>query len=628
MKNWHKVFATISVLIIFAFSSSLIAGAQLDRPYDPVVVTGESLPLFLNAPVSELFVYVYKNGSWQQIPFQIDERDGGDFYGTQNGLLDADDEICFIAADMGDSVADYTWIDNPESYAYQRYQVRVTDINESPAKNAWAYIYRSSTLSYDTTLPVYMHYVPATDAAGNDTIKGVSYVFGHNIKSIPDYLAINSAVGGSGEDILDRWKIRFSGKLSGIFSYDENEETGLQFNSLKYKVGPVRVLRAANFYAVLNGRAVEDPVIFASYFYPYYALINTGERTLDQVLGMEVLRQSMDFTSNIVVSTFSSNNNDSVVVDGNPDVDVDNSLTVPGINWYMVRGGYGTVATVLNMPEIGETQELYYKDNSSVNINDTGDYRSYGECGILVTSYDSPIVGTFVLKTTMYFLGPNHTRALGDTLADRFANPPQITVTPREFVIPVELASFSAHVSEGKVIIEWITATESNNYGFQIERKKISDAEWEKIGFVEGKGTTTERNIYRFVDTTAKPGEYEYRLKQIDNSGRFTLSKSVSVTVKSPSAFSLEQNYPNPFNPTTEITFNIPSDQSGPVELKIFNLLGKEIRTFSFANLSAGQHKIVWDGRNNEGKNVSSGMFIYTLRIDGKTASRKMVKLQ
>ena len=629
MKSCQKIASQlITLVLVISFSlPAFSATANLSRPYDPVVIQGSSLTLFSGAPVNEIFVFVFKDGKWSQIPFQIDEKDGGDYYGAKNGILDADDEICFMAADMGDSAADFQWIEDAESYTYQRYQVKVLDVNESPATFAYAYVYRSSTLSYDPNLPDYMSYVPAIPGVANDTIKGLSYVFGHNIKSIPDYLAIKDTVGGSGLDILDRWKIRFSGKLSGFFSYSENEDTGLQFDSLQYKAGPIRVIRAATFFAVINDSKIDDPVVFSSYFYPYYAQINTGEKTLDRIMGMEVLRQSMDFAPNIVGSFFQSNNNVNIDVDGNADI-VDVSLTVPGINWYMIQGEHGTITTIVDMPAVGETQQLYYKDDNTGDINDTGDLLSYGECGILVTSYEEPIFGTFGLETTMYYLGPNHTRALSDSLVDQFANPLQVAVMPREFVIPVELASFSATSQDGKVLLEWSTATESNNYGFEIERRAADSQQWEKAGFVKGMGTTAEKQTYRFVDQVAGTGDYFYRLKQIDSDGSYTYSDEVRVSAAVPDELGLDQNYPNPFNPTTEIAFRVPKDYKGAIRIRIYNLLGREVRSFQFINIESGLHKVVWDGRDNNGHEVGSGAYIYTLESSKGVTFRKMVKLQ
>ena len=93
---------------------------------------------------------------------------------------------------------------------------------------------------------------------------------------------------------------------------------------------------------------------------------------------------------------------------------------------------------------------------------------------------------------------------------------------------PVELISFNATVLENNVKLDWATATETNNSGFEVERKQVfspqsSVGNWEKIGFVEGHGTTTEPKSYSFPDEKVTTGKYKYRLKQIDFDGTFNL---------------------------------------------------------------------------------------------------------
>ena len=126
--------------------------------------------------------------------------------------------------------------------------------------------------------------------------------------------------------------------------------------------------------------------------------------------------------------------------------------------------------------------------------------------------------------------------------------------------IPVELTSFSSSINDNDVTLNWKTATETNNQGFQIDRLKTLHKridEWQNIGFVNGKGTTTETQSYSFVDENLASGKYLYRLKQIDFDGSYEYSNIIEVEVNAPKKFSLEQNYPNPFNPSTIIGYVI-----------------------------------------------------------------------
>lgn len=188
-------------------------------------------------------------------------------------------------------------------------------------------------------------------------------------------------------------------------------------------------------------------------------------------------------------------------------------------------------------------------------------------------------------------------------------------------VIPVELTSFVASVSGNNVNLSWKTATEINNSGFEVQRS--NGGEFKTITFIAGKGTTTEPQVYSFVDKGVESGKYSYRLKQIDFDGTSELSSTVEVEVLSPKEFYLAQNYPNPFNPSTTINFSLASDSK--VTLKIFNILGQEIMTLIDGNYTAGNHKINFDGSS-----LNSGVYMYRLDatgIDGKSFAsvKKMI---
>ncbi len=187
-------------------------------------------------------------------------------------------------------------------------------------------------------------------------------------------------------------------------------------------------------------------------------------------------------------------------------------------------------------------------------------------------------------------------------------------------IIPVELTSFNATVSGNSVRLNWSTATELNNSGFDIERK-TQNSEWKKIGFVKGAGTTTVVQNYSFTDKELTSGKYSYRLKQIDFDGKYEYSKSIEVDVNVAYNFELAQNYPNPFNPTTSISFSIP--QSGNVKLAVYNLLGQEVKTLINRNMEAGSYSVDFDAEG-----LFSGVYIYRLESNGMTLTKKMTYLK
>ncbi|RPI66867.1 MAG: T9SS C-terminal target domain-containing protein, partial [Ignavibacteriales bacterium] len=190
--------------------------------------------------------------------------------------------------------------------------------------------------------------------------------------------------------------------------------------------------------------------------------------------------------------------------------------------------------------------------------------------------------------------------------------------------VPVELNSFTSSVSGNNVNLSWSTASEINNAGFEIEKQSAanqSGEKWERIGFVEGKGNSTEVNNYSFEDKNLLPGSYNYRIKQVDFDGSFEFySLNSEVVIGAPQSFSLSQNYPNPFNPVTSITFSLP--ESGIVSLKIYNVLGNEVSTLLNNRLNAGTHNVVFNALN-----LSSGIYYYRLEFEGTFADTKQMVL-
>jgi len=185
--------------------------------------------------------------------------------------------------------------------------------------------------------------------------------------------------------------------------------------------------------------------------------------------------------------------------------------------------------------------------------------------------------------------------------------------------VPVELVSFSAEVVSGQVNLSWITATEINNYGFEIERRNAESEVYSNIGFVNGNGNSTEMRYYSFSDNSVPVGKYFYRLKQLDFSGTFEYSSEVEVSILEVlNDFTLNQNYPNPFNPSTRISFIIP--QSGYTTLKIFDVLGNEVANIIEGELNAGSYELQFDASG-----LSSGIYFYSLTSGEFTKTMKMI---
>jgi len=197
--------------------------------------------------------------------------------------------------------------------------------------------------------------------------------------------------------------------------------------------------------------------------------------------------------------------------------------------------------------------------------------------------------------------------------------------------LPVELTSFTAIVVNNNVQLTWQTATEVNNYGFNIERcvkLNAGSENWIKVGFVQGHGNSNSPKNYSFTDKSLKSGNYSYRLNQIDTDGKFEYSDVVEVTLnnETPDKYELSQNFPNPFNPSTTISYSIPKNvksEMSKVKLIVYDILGNEVATLVNELKNAGFYEVSFDGSK-----LSSGTYFYTLQSGNFTETKKLLLLK
>jgi len=191
--------------------------------------------------------------------------------------------------------------------------------------------------------------------------------------------------------------------------------------------------------------------------------------------------------------------------------------------------------------------------------------------------------------------------------------------------LPVKLAEFTSVINGRNVTLNWTTAEELNNSGFDIEKSIVkgqTSEGWSKIGFISGSGTISEPANYTFTDKDLLTGKYKYRLKQIDFNGNFEyfeLSEEVSIGI--PDKYELSQNYPNPFNPVTNLEFGIA--KLGFVSLKIYDVLGRELVTLVNEIKEPGYYKIKLDAGN-----LSSGVYFYRMSAGDFVAVKKFVVMK
>jgi photosystem II stability/assembly factor-like uncharacterized protein len=200
-----------------------------------------------------------------------------------------------------------------------------------------------------------------------------------------------------------------------------------------------------------------------------------------------------------------------------------------------------------------------------------------------------------------------------------------------DFFVPVELYSFTANFINGVILLNWKTATELNNMGFNIERS-TNKSDWVKITFVQGNQNSTVTISYSYLDKSIiNPGKYYYRLKQIDDDGSFKYSDILEVNFITLSEYTLSQNYPNPFNPNTKINYSLPFESN--VIIGIYDVNGRKIKQLVYEEQLAGNYTIDFNESlfNN---NLCSGVYFYRMTATSKsnenhfTSIKKMILLK
>ena len=239
---------------------------------------------------------------------------------------------------------------------------------------------------------------------------------------------------------------------------------------------------------------------------------------------------------------------------------------------------------------------------------------------------------TFVSTTDLHLSGSSigDIDLIGTPIAgittDYFGNPRNATYPymggneVSDHPLPVLLASLNSVVNGRNVRLTWITTSEINNSGFEVQRAVFGSEYlvFSKMAFVSGKGTTNTSSSYTFEDRNMQTGKYQYRLKQIDNNGNFEFHNlNGTIEVGIPNKFDLSQNYPNPFNPVTKINFDLPADSK--VTLAIYDITGREIAKLLNSEFrAAGYYTMDFNGGS-----FASGVYFY--RFIAESAGKQTV---
>lgn len=275
----------------------------------------------------------------------------------------------------------------------------------------------------------------------------------------------------------------------------------------------------------------------------------------------------------------------------------------------------------------------YSTDNSSYTDIGSLDYTSTAASDtngmVKVSTKTTSITGLSISINSFIYIRWSGAAVDGSGSRDEFALD-NILLSPENAPLPVELTSFSALPNGNSVQLNWSTATEVNNFGFDVERASSSTSHrqgWKKIGFVAGHGNSNSPINYSFIDKNPLWGtSFYYRLKQVDVDGKFEYSDALFVNLNVSDKPKLLQNSPNPFNPSTSIKFFIPNQSD--VTIKVYDLLGREVTTLINNNLGEGFHIVFWNGVDNHGEFVSSGVYLYRLTAGDFVETKKMLLLK
>ena len=185
--------------------------------------------------------------------------------------------------------------------------------------------------------------------------------------------------------------------------------------------------------------------------------------------------------------------------------------------------------------------------------------------------------------------------------------------------LPVELAAFTASLDGTTAVLEWKTSSETNNVGFEVQHQSPDASGYARLGFVEGAGSTSEPQSYRFRTEDLVPGPHQFRLRQVDTDGSTSLSDPVSVEMRAEQTLALRATGPNPVRQATQLTFTV--KQSGPVEMVLYNILGQRVKRLYDREATTGKRYSV----DVIAEDLSSGTYFARLRAPSGTKTQRIV---
>jgi hypothetical protein len=254
----------------------------------------------------------------------------------------------------------------------------------------------------------------------------------------------------------------------------------------------------------------------------------------------------------------------------------------------------------------------------------------------------NPYSGSFVAVSGDFLYFNNGT--IGNR-SDDYMISPLITTGFGEFAfgtlgdhqLPVELGAFTAAATEDGIALSWQTLSETSNMGFEIYRSATEFGTYEQVASYRrddnllGLGTSATGRAYNWLDPQAglvAQTDYFYKICDVSLSGEVSWHGPLQVqTLAIPEKFALRQNYPNPFNPSTTIALELPQFVKDS-RLIIYDIAGRKVRTLYEGAIQQHRFKIVWNGDNDHGARVATGVYFYHFSSPHYQAVRKMILIK
>ncbi len=397
------------VIGVAGLGRTTLAAPTANRSADPVIISGNDLSDFIGDTITDVVVFAY-NGSWQPIPFQLDEKmieaddTEPDYVRHEDGLIDANDELVFMAQDAG--VVEESW---PADTAARQHPRLAVTINDSLGHaSGTVYLYNSATLARSDTSYVTLDSV-------NERVNALSYTVGFDGASM--FGVSDLFLNGQPTDLLDRQKVRL--ELSPFGSANENNLTAFPSPFTSVVTGPVRLIDGGDFGYAFYGTRFDTTVKV------------TIEALEAQLIGLQIQSMRISFDHNSPadtnVNSYFDSNGASVAIDGSAD-----AVDTGSRNWYQVSGGAlgGYVATFPTLTLEGGTLSTFYADNTAPS-GDTGDGMQYADTGIFVGGNPS---GILEIEQIAYILPPNTSNNMGAAFYQQAAMPLAATVVSQSFV--------------------------------------------------------------------------------------------------------------------------------------------------------------------------------------------------